>query len=128
MQIFPSTSTEVYCWIRLVTITNLETCSRLLMVGKNSFCADIFRFNNSSHEIAMSWNKMNVFHWHLLDSTAFPYVSKKFPELAEKGSYSPVHQYDEKFIKEFVEYAKERGIRVMPEIEAPGHSTSWAYG
>lgn len=71
---------------------------------------------------------MNVFHWHLLDSTAFPYVSRAFPELAEKGSYSPAHQYDEKFIKTFVKYAKERGIRVMPEIEAPGHSTAWAYG
>ncbi|KAG4075415.1 hypothetical protein HA402_015068 [Bradysia odoriphaga] len=76
----------------------------------------------------MSWNKMNVFHWHMLDSTAFPYASRAYPELAEKGSYSPAHQYDEKFIRDFVKYAKERGVRVMPEIEAPGHSTSWAYG
>lgn len=71
---------------------------------------------------------MNVFHWHILDSTSFPYVSKTYPELAEMGSYSPAHQYDGNFIKTFVKYAKERGIRVMPEIEAPGHSTSWAYG
>lgn len=76
----------------------------------------------------MAWNKMNVFHWHLLDSTSFPYVSKAYPELAEKGSYSPVHQYNATFITALIKYAKERGIRVMPEIEAPGHSTAWAFG
>ncbi|KAI9288257.1 glycoside hydrolase superfamily [Umbelopsis sp. AD052] len=76
----------------------------------------------------LSWNKMNVLHWHMIDSTSFPYKSKAYPQLAEKGSYSPAHQYDAKTISAVVQYAKERGVRVIPELEAPGHSTSWGYG
>jgi hexosaminidase len=71
---------------------------------------------------------MNVLHWHLIDATSFPYKSKAYPQLAEKGAYSPAHQYDDNTIKSIVQYAKERGIRVIPELEAPGHSTSWGYG
>lgn len=76
----------------------------------------------------MSWNKMNILHWHFLDATSFPYVSKAYPQLAEKGAYSPRHQYTAGDIRQLIQYAKERGVRVMPEVEAPGHSTSWAYG
>ncbi|KAF9992574.1 hypothetical protein BGZ65_012072, partial [Modicella reniformis] len=75
----------------------------------------------------LSWNKLNVFHWHMLDSTSFPYVSKKYPELAAKGAYSPRHVYTAMDIKKIVQYAKERGVRVIPEMEAPGHSTAWGY-
>lgn len=78
--------------------------------------------------IALSWNKLNVFHWHMLDSTSFPYVSKKYPELAAHGAYTPRHVYTAKDIKHIVQFAKERGVRVIPEMEAPGHSTSWGYG
>ncbi|KAF9922198.1 hypothetical protein FBU30_007716 [Linnemannia zychae] len=76
----------------------------------------------------LSWNKLNVFHWHMLDSTSFPYVSKKYPELAAKGAYTPRHVYTAEDIKGIVQYAKERGVRVIPEMEAPGHSTAWGYG
>ena len=76
----------------------------------------------------MSWNKMNILHWHFIDATAFPYVSKAYPQLADKGAYSPAHQYTADNIRSLVQYAKERGVRVMPEVEAPGHSTSWSYG
>ncbi|KAG0270454.1 hypothetical protein DFQ27_006666 [Actinomortierella ambigua] len=77
---------------------------------------------------SMSWNKLNVFHWHMLDSTSFPYVSKKYPQLAAKGAYSPGHVYTAKDIKHLVQFGKERGVRLMPEMEAPGHSTAWGYG
>jgi hexosaminidase len=76
----------------------------------------------------MSWNKMNILHWHFIDATSFPYVSKAYPQLADKGAYSPAHQYTADNIRTLVQYAKERGVRVIPEVEAPGHSTSWAYG
>ncbi|CAF3592752.1 unnamed protein product [Adineta steineri] len=71
---------------------------------------------------------MNVLHWHFIDATSFPYVSKAYPQLAAKGAYSPAHQYTADHIRNLVQYAKERGVRVIPELEAPGHSTSWAYG
>ncbi|ORZ25155.1 glycoside hydrolase superfamily [Absidia repens] len=76
----------------------------------------------------MAWNKMNAFHWHMLDSTSFPYESKAYPELSKKGAYSPKHVYSAEDLAEIVQFAKERGVRVIPEIEAPGHSTSWGYG
>ncbi|KAI9303584.1 glycoside hydrolase superfamily [Cunninghamella echinulata] len=76
----------------------------------------------------MSWNKFNVFHWHMLDATSFPYQSKVYPELSKKGAYSPIHVYTQSQIKDIVQFAKYRGIRVIPEIEAPGHATAWGYG
>ena len=36
----------------------------------------------------MSYNKMNVFHWHLTDTQSFPFVSKRVPEMADYGAYS----------------------------------------
>lgn len=95
---------------------------------ENGLERQLFVIPHSSTLIALSWNKLNVFHWHMLDSTSFPYVSKKYPELAAKGAYSPRHVYTAKDIKHIVQYAKERGVRVIPEMEAPGHSTAWGYG
>ncbi|KAL1915791.1 uncharacterized protein VTP21DRAFT_6550 [Calcarisporiella thermophila] len=70
----------------------------------------------------MSYNKMNVFHWHIVDAPSFPYVSAKYPELAAKGAYGPNMVYTADDIKTIVNYAKARGIRVMPEFDVPGHS------
>ncbi|KAK9762947.1 Glucosamine-6-phosphate isomerase (Glucosamine-6-phosphate deaminase) (GNPDA) (GlcN6P deaminase) [Basidiobolus ranarum] len=73
---------------------------------------------------AMSYNKLNVLHWHMLDSHSFPLKSSVYPELA-KGAYNAEWVYDERTVRDIVRYAKERGIRVMPEYDIPGHSYSW---
>ncbi|CAG8762452.1 5648_t:CDS:1, partial [Racocetra fulgida] len=54
----------------------------------------------------MSWNKFNVFHWHIVDATSWPVVSESFPELSNKGSYDPKRMiYTKESIKEVIEYA-----------------------
>ncbi|HEY4762246.1 MAG TPA: family 20 glycosylhydrolase [Candidatus Sulfotelmatobacter sp.] len=70
--------------------------------------------------------KMNVLHWHLSDDQGFRAESKKFPKLTGMGSDHMFYTQAE--IQEFVAYAHDRGIRVMPEFDIPGHSRSWFLG
>ncbi|OIV92535.1 hypothetical protein TanjilG_02298 [Lupinus angustifolius] len=75
---------------------------------------------------AMSMNKLNVFHWHLTDSHSFPLVLPSEPRLAEKGAYGPHMVYSIEDVKRVVEFGLDHGVRVMPEIDSPGHAGSWA--
>lgn len=70
--------------------------------------------------------KLNVFHWHLSDDQGFRVECKSFPNLTKMGSDGLY--YTQKQIKEIIKYANDRGIRVVPEFDLPGHSTSWFVG
>ncbi|GAC1416143.1 MAG: hypothetical protein NVSMB62_05310 [Acidobacteriaceae bacterium] len=72
---------------------------------------------------AMAAVKLNVFHWHLTEDQGFRIESRVFPKLTEKGSDGLFYTQEE--ARDLVRYAADRGIRVVPEFEMPGHSTAW---
>jgi len=72
---------------------------------------------------AMAYVKLNVFHWHLSDDQGFRIESKKLPLLTQKASDGQF--YTQNQIKDIVKYAGERGIRVIPEIDIPGHASAF---
>lgn len=93
----------------------------------------------------LALHKLNVFHWHLVDGIGWRIEIKSHPELTNIGAWRKVKEgkkpwqdfevcrkgdteekyggfYTQEEIKEVVAYAKERFIKVVPEIELPGHS------
>src|SRR6266513_131411 len=75
---------------------------------------------------AMAAVKLNVLHWHLTEDQGFRVESKKLPKLHALGSDGLFYTQDQ--VREIIAYARDRGIRVMPEFDIPGHSTSWLVG
>ncbi len=75
---------------------------------------------------AMAAVKMNVLHLHLSDDQGFRIESKKFPKLHELGNDG--NYFSQENIKSIIEYANQRGIRIVPEFDIPGHITSWLVG
>ncbi|KAI1792542.1 N-acetylhexosaminidase [Ganoderma leucocontextum] len=67
---------------------------------------------------------LNVLYWHVIDSQSFPLDIRAFPELAEAGAYSSDEIYTQKDIQRVVQYANERGVDVVMELDSPGHTTA----
>jgi hexosaminidase len=74
----------------------------------------------------MAAAKLNVLHWHLSDNQGFRVESRKFPKLQGLGSDGLYYTQEE--VRELIDYARERGIRVVPEFDMPGHTTAWFVG
>lgn len=89
----------------------------------------------------LAYHKYNNFHWHLTEDQGWRIEIKKYPALTKVGAYRDrtligrygSNKYDnEKYggfytqqeVKEIVQYAADRYINVIPEIEMPGHSTA----
>lgn len=94
---------------------------------------------------AMARYKLNRLHWHLTDGAGWRLEIKRYPELTEQAAYRPYPNwkawwkggrkyctkdapgaeggyYTQEDAREIVEYARQRHITVIPEIEMPGHS------
>lgn len=72
---------------------------------------------------SMLYSKLNVLHWHIIDEDSFPMEIPNIPELSEFGKIGGV--FSPADIKTVIEYARIRGIRVVPEIDSPAHTQSW---
>ena len=76
---------------------------------------------------AMELSRFNVLHWHVIDSYSFPLNIPTQPELSQSGSWSGDNDtiYHPENVSDVMAYARARGIRVVPELEVPGHAYSW---
>jgi hexosaminidase len=75
---------------------------------------------------ALAAVKMNVLHLHLSDDQGFRLESREFPKLQDLGSDGMYYSQAE--MRELIAYASDRGIRIVPEFDMPGHSTAWFVG
>lgn len=75
-------------------------------------------------------HRMNVFHWHLTDDQGWRLEIKRYPKLTETGAWRAEGEdrhggyYTQDEVRDIIEYARERYIMVVPEIEMPGHATA----
>lgn len=91
----------------------------MLDVARHYMPVDVIKRNLD----AMAVVKMNVLHWHLTDDQGFRVESHRFPELHRQGSRGLYYTREQ--IQDIVRYAGDRGIRVVPEFDMPGHVQSW---
>jgi len=94
----------------------------LIDVSRHFIPLDVLKRNLDG----MAAVKMNVLHWHLSDDQGFRVESKVFPKLHGMGSDGMYYTQAE--IRDLLAYAHDRGIRVIPEFDIPGHSRSWFLG
>jgi hexosaminidase len=94
----------------------------MIDAGRHFIPLDVLRQNLD----LMEASKMNVFHWHLSEDQGFRIESKIYPLLQGKGSDGQFYTQDQ--VRGLIAYARDRGIRVVPEFDMPGHAGSWFVG
>ncbi|PWI32093.1 beta-hexosaminidase [Vibrio albus] len=136
LQLFPHT-TEESLTLPCVTVQDRP---RFRYRGMMLDCARHFWSVAQIKELLdqLACYKFNTFHWHLTDDEGWRLEIKAFPELTDIGSQRGPHQplqpqfthlaesyggyYTQEQVREIIEYASERAITVIPEIDIPGHS------
>ena len=69
--------------------------------------------------ILCRWYKIRYLHLHFCDNESFRFPSKAFPELLTKGNHYTLSQ-----LRELENFARDRGVTIIPEMDVPGHSRS----
>ncbi|OAQ78161.1 beta-hexosaminidase precursor [Purpureocillium lilacinum] len=71
----------------------------------------------------LALSKMNILHWHITDTQSWPIHIDAYPQVT-KDAYSSAETYSARDVADIISYARARGVRVVPEIDMPGHSAS----
>jgi hexosaminidase len=115
--------------VRIQDVPRFSWRGMHLDVGRHFFAKDSVK----RYIDLMASYKMNMFHWHLTEDQGWRIEIKKYPRLTSVGAWRRETMFDgvphggfytQDDVREIVQYAKERFITVMPEIEMPGHSTA----
>ncbi len=79
------------------------------------------------HIDLLSRFKVNTFHWHMTENQAWRFEVKAYPRLTDASTMTRYagDYYTQAQCKEVQEYAHERGIAIIPEIDMPGHSAAF---
>ncbi|XP_064467782.1 beta-hexosaminidase subunit beta-like [Ornithodoros turicata] len=107
----------------LINVTEVEDFPRfgfrgiLLDSARHFLSVDVIKRNLDG----MAYNKFNVFHWHVVDDQSWPLQLCTFPNITA-SAFSPRSVYTKSDVQDIIEYARLRGIRVIPEIDTPGHT------
>ncbi|HEV2687188.1 MAG TPA: family 20 glycosylhydrolase [Bryobacteraceae bacterium] len=130
-------------------LRGMETFSQLVAPGATSFSVPVLHIEDRPRfpwrglmlDVARHWMpvdviernleamaavKLNVFHWHLSDDQGFRVESKLFAKLHQAGSDG--NFYTQAEVRRVIAYAAARSIRVIPEFDIPGHTSSWFAG
>ena len=70
----------------------------------------------------MALSKMNVLHWHIVDAQSWPIKLSAYPQMTG-GAYSAQQTYSHTQIQSIIAYARACGVRIIPEIDMPGHAS-----
>jgi hexosaminidase len=144
MQTLPAIRTNARLEVPCMTVTDyprFKWRGMHLDVSRHFFGPEIIK----EYIDLMATYKMNVFHWHLVDDQGWRIEIKKYPELTETGAWRVDHTntvwssrpqakvgenpsyggyYTQEQIKEIINYAADRNVTIVPEIEMPGHVAS----
>ncbi|KIW90488.1 uncharacterized protein Z519_09134 [Cladophialophora bantiana CBS 173.52] len=71
----------------------------------------------------MALSKLNVLHWHMVDAQSWPIQIQSYPQMTQ-AAYSSQMVYSQDDIRTIIAYARARGVRIIPEIDMPGHASS----
>jgi len=71
----------------------------------------------------LALSKLNILHWHIVDSQSWPIQIQAYPQMTQ-DAYSAKEQYSPADVQGIIAYARARGVRVVPEIDMPGHASS----
>lgn len=134
----PSTSIEwVIPIVSIVDYPRFEWRGFMIDSARHFFNLTVIKniIDSASHY------KLNTFHWHLTDDQGWRLELKKYPNLTKIGSYrtsTPMQwahlipddvpygpfYYSEEEVEEIIEYSRLRSIKIVPEIDMPGHTLS----